>query len=284
MRCGQNGHRRSPRNLTVRGHRVADERLQSFERSAVVSGRYERLRRERAVAVELPPRSGRMQQVDLRVDERAGKRRVDAIELDSGDVGVVTRHQTRERHVGARSAARHGHAGDPPVYFWNFGKRQSRKRFVRRRVHAQAARQRPETAGFVRPVEQISALEIAAFGVQPERIDGRRALGIERHQRRDARNAARRSRRAANVEVDIGSACGRIDQHRLVSQHFVEIREAVGRAGDVQSQQRMKVIADCERSANADLRAAVVRMQRQQRDDVVAIDDPALSESNGRLR
>ena len=105
-------------------------------------------------------------------------------------------------------------------------------------VHAQIARDRPERARVVRAVERVSAVEIAAFGMEPERVDARRPVGIESRRARPRGGAARR--RGAHRARERSGRC-RSAAHRRASARrraFRRDRAAVGRPGDVHRQLR----------------------------------------------
>ena len=108
--------------------------------------------------------------------------------------------------------------------------------------------------------------------MQPKRIDERGPVLIHLKQRRDAIDASCRSHAADNMEKQIVTRCARIDHDRFLSQHLVEIRQAIRRALDVNRKLRAQVPADMQRAAHSERNAAVRCAQRSQRDDVCVID------------
>ena len=108
--------------------------------------------------------------------------------------------------------------------------------------------------------------------MQPERIDERGPVLIHLKQRRDAIDASRRSHAGDNMEKQIVAGRARIDHDGFLSQHLVEIRQAIRRARDVQRKLRAQVLADMQRAAHAERDASVRCAQGSQCDDVCVID------------
>ena len=204
------------------------------------------------------PPTGRMPAAArCRVGERAAERRIDAIETHSGD----------RASPAATAPASTTSLPDPPPATATFDDAAADRRNRRQRHPGELASPaecicrllaNAQNALVACGDRSVSAVEVAPFGVQPERRDRCGAVGIECEERADTAHAARRCGRTSHAERRVAR---RSPRRRPASARVRAFRR--GRAADRPSPLRAPPTASgggarSRGSTNADVGALVV--------------------------